>query len=153
MVDTKIHMKIYLTSDHGGFELKGKLKGFLEAAGYEVQDLGPFSLDAADDYPDFAKKLTNTLRADAQGMGIAICRSAQGMGMAVNRVKGVRGAIAWNEEEAKKSREHNDANVLCLSADHIDDATNEAIVKTWLETPFSGDERHVRRIKKIDQLS
>src|SRR5687767_6942796 len=109
-------MRVYLTSDHGGFELKGKLKGYLEAAGYEVKDLGPFSLDPDDDYPDFAKKLTDTLQREPDAKGIAACRSAQGMCIAVNRVKGVRGAIAWNEAEASKSREHNDANVLCLSA-------------------------------------
>ena len=146
-------MKIYLTSDHGGFELKSKLREHLESKGLEVEDLGPHELDPDDDYPDFARALTNVMTGSSEhdARGIAICRSAQGMGMAINRVPKMRAAIAWNVEEARKSRQHNDSNVLCLSADHIDDATNLEITDTWLEEPFSGDERHARRIKKIDE--
>lgn len=144
-------MKIYLTSDHGGFELKGRLKSHLEANGHEVQDLGPHSLDPQDDYPDFAYKLVEALDTDSEAKGIAICRSAQGMCMAVNRHKGIRGAIAWNTDEAKKSRQHNDANVLCMSADFITDEDNFAIADTWVNESFTGEERHVRRIKKLDQ--
>lgn len=144
-------MRIYLTSDHGGYDLKAKLKFHLEALGHQVKDLGPHALDPDDDYPDFAKKLTDALAADTDAMGVGVCRSAQGMCMAVNRVRGMRGAIVWNEAEAKKSREHNNANVLCLSAGHIDEATNQSILEAWLNEPFSGDERHVRRLKKLDE--
>jgi ribose 5-phosphate isomerase B len=144
--------KVYLTSDHGGFELKGKLKEHLVSKGFDVEDIGPHKLDPEDDYPDFAHNLVSNMTANSDSKGIAICRSAQGMGMALNRAPHIRAAVAWNVEEAKKSREHNDANALCLSADHIDDQTNFEIAEAWLNEPFSGEERHIRRIKKFDSL-
>jgi RpiB/LacA/LacB family sugar-phosphate isomerase len=151
--DTRDDMaQIYITADHGGFELKNKLREHLQAKGYLVTDLGPEKLDMNDDYPDYAKRLTDAIQADPQAMGIAICRTSEGMCMAINRATSLRAASAWNVEIAKKSREHNDANALCLSADVVDDDTNVAITEAWLSTPFSGDERHVRRLKKIDAL-
>lgn len=144
--------QIYITADHGGFALKAKLRDYLQQKGYIVTDLGPETLDMDDDYPDYAKKLTSAIQADPAAKGIAICRTSEGMCMAINRVAGMRGASAWNADIAKKSREHNDANVLCLSADAVDDESNAAITEAWLNTPFSGDERHVRRLKKIDTL-
>lgn len=144
--------QIYITSDHGGFELKSKLREHFQQKGYVVTDLGPEKLNMDDDYPDFAKKLTEAISSDPEAKGIAICRTSEGMCMAINRVKGLRGASAWNLEIAKKSREHNNANALCLSADIVDDDTNIQIADTWLDTPFSGDERHVRRLKKLDTL-
>lgn len=142
-------MKIFIGSDHGGYELKEELKGFLEELGYEVEDMGAHTLDPDDDYPDFIFPTAEKVAQNPGNMGIVIGRSGNGEAMAANKVKGIRAALCWNEEIARKAREHNDANVLSLGADFVSVEKAKKIVKTFLETPFSGEERHKRRLQKI----
>ncbi len=147
-------MKIFVTSDHGGFEFKNAVYEHLFHKGYDIEDLGPETLDPDDDYPDYVFKATTKLLGseDKDPRAIIACRSGQGVGIAANRAPGIRAAVVWDVETAKKSREHNNANVLCLSGDNVDLETNLKIVDAWLKEPYSGDERHQRRLDKIDKL-
>ncbi len=148
-------MIIHLATDHAGFELKEKLKLFLKELGHEVIDHGAFEYDEQDDYPDFVRKAAEAVAADPErSQGIVLGGSGQGEAMVANRVKGVRAAVYYGgpEEILKLSREHNGSNILSLGARFIDEETAKRIVKVWLETPFSGEERHKRRIDKIDSF-
>lgn len=140
---------IYLAADHGGFEYKNKLVKFLTKEGYPVEDLGPASLDPADDYPDFAFPLAEKVASDSSGLGIMLCRGGQGMAIAANKVKGVRAAVIWNKKGALDSKKDNNANVLSLAADFLSWDQLTEIVTAWLATPFTGEERYARRLKKI----
>lgn len=142
---------IFLAADHGGFDLKNTLKEHLANQGHEVVDLGPSVYDEGDDYPDFVLMLIREMRGNDMGVGILACRSAQGVAIAANRNPGVRAAVVWNEEEAKKSRQHNNANVLCLSGDNVSTDRNLSLTDTWLATEFSKEPRHARRLRKIEQ--
>ena len=144
---------IYLGADHGGFALKEQLKAWLSDWQIAYTDLGATALDPADDYPDFAFAVAEAVaRSSVEHRGILACRSAAGVVIAANKVRGVRAVAPLTEQAAKHSREHNDANVLGLSGDWLDDMTAKAIVQTWLNTPFSGDERHQRRLDKIAEF-
>lgn len=140
---------IYLGSDHAGYELKKAVARHLEESGEEFQDLGNLELDPADDYPDFAFAVGKAVAAAPNGVGILVCGSAQGVCMAANKVKGVRAVAATSELQAKRTREHNDANVLCLSGWDTSTDDVKAIVDTFLATPFSSEPRHARRLGKI----
>jgi ribose 5-phosphate isomerase B len=147
-------MKIFLGSDHAGFEMKNELKKFLEEFGYEVKDLGDESYKEKDDYPDFVFPVAQAVAKDPKNSrGIILGGSGQGEAMVANRVKGVRAAVIYdyNENIVILSREHNDANILSLGARFIDLNEAKSAIRIWLETPFSEDERHKRRIAKIDQ--
>lgn len=147
-------MRIYIGSDHAGFELKQKLIPFIESLGYEVVDKGAFSLDEHDDYPDVILPVARAVAEDAHGArGIILGGSGQGEAIAANRVKRVRAAVFYGGplDIVELSREHNDANILSLGARFVSEGEAETAVRLWLETPFSGDERHVRRIRKIDE--
>ena len=154
-------MKIFIASDHAGFELKSKLVYFLRELGHEIFDMGPSSFDPNDDYPDFvlsmARELshfvsTSTSRAV---VGIILGGSGQGEAMSANRIAGIRAAVYYGGpmEIIHLSREHNNANILSLGARFLSEEEAKTAVKLWLETPFSADARHVRRIKKIDSLN
>lgn len=138
---------IYIGSDHAGFGLKEGLKTFMADSGYIVEDLGNLEYDKEDDYPDFALKVA--LKACKQGKGVLICGSGQGMCIAANKVKGIRAVLVRDTEEAKMTREHNDSNVICLSGLKLILEDAKCILDVWLDTEFSGEERHLRRIKKI----
>lgn len=144
-------MKVLLASDHAGFELKNALVAFVALLGHEVEDLGPFSLDEADDYPDFILPLAQRV---AQGgcVGIIAGGSGQGEAMAANRSKGVRAAVYYGGslDIIKRMREHNNANVLSLGARFLESGDAEKALRVFLDTKFSGEERHVRRIHKLD---
>lgn len=147
-------MKIYIGSDHAGFELKGRLVQLLTELGYEVEDKGNLSYDQYDDYPDFVIPVAKAIASDPeQSRGIVLGKSGQGEAICANRFKNVRAAVYYggNPQLVKLSREHNDANVLALGAGFVE--VNEAVdaVKLWLSTPYSGDERHVRRNRKVDE--
>jgi len=146
-------MKIFIGSDHAGFELKEKLIPYLKNLGYEVEDKGAFSLDPSDDYPDFVKPVAEEVSKDPEAKGIVIGGSGEGEAIATDRFPNVRTAVWYggNLEPLKLSREHNDANILSLGARMMSEGEALEAVKLWLETPFSGDERHVRRIEKIDE--
>ena len=145
---------IYLASDHRGFELKNHIKDWLAEWGYEFEDCGPHNLDPQDDYPDFVHVAAQKV-ADEPGLhkAIVLGMSGQGEAMVANRYKGVRAGVYYGGPRPNflLTREHNDANVLSLAAAFITVEDARLTVKKWLETRFSGDERHVRRIRKIDQ--
>lgn len=157
-----LFVKILFGSDHAGFELKGALLPFVrDALGHEAEDLGAFSYDEQDDYPDFAEKVAVRVgNADAHGnlrgsvCGIILGGSGQGEAMVANRHTGVRAAVYYggNTEILTLSREHNDANVLSLGARFVTETEAKEAVRLWLATVFSGDERHVRRIQKFNAI-
>ena len=144
-------MKIYLGSDHAGFRLKEKVKRFLDKKNIEFEDLGNLNLERRDDYVDYAVKVSRKVVKE-KSKGILICGSGQGMCIAANKIKGVRAVNVGNLKDAKKTREDNDANVLCLSGSGLSKDKVERIILTWLKTPFSNLSRHKRRIGKIKKL-
>ncbi|HSH55562.1 MAG TPA: RpiB/LacA/LacB family sugar-phosphate isomerase [Candidatus Limnocylindrales bacterium] len=146
-------MKIYIGADHNGFDLKEKLESFLKRSGYEVVDEGGVK-NPDDDFPQFAGRTVSALLADdsRDAKAILICGSGQGMCMAANRFKGIRASLCWNLAEARSARNDDDSNVLCLSANSLDDQQSQAIVTAWLNTPFAGATRYKRRIDQLDQL-
>ena len=147
-------MKIFLGADHAGFELKEVLKKYLrDELGYEVSDEGAFALDPNDDYPDFVKIVAKRVASDPeQSRGVILGGSGQGEAIAANRFRHIRAAVYYedNLDIIKLSREHNDANVLSLGARFLTTTQAKRAVKLWFETLASSDDRHIRRIKKID---
>ena len=147
-------MKIYVGSDHAGFELKEKVLLHLSELHYDVEDVGDKVLDPKDDYPQFAFLAVTKLLGDMddQAKAILFCSSGQGMCIAANRVHGIRAVVAWNEEIARESRHEDDANILCLPARSLGPEMALVIIDTWLKAPFSGEERHLRRLKEIEEV-
>ncbi len=143
--------KIYIGTDHAGYELKEALKPFLEELGCEVIDKGASELTPEDDYPDYVGPVAAAVAAEPSAWGIVIGGSGQGEAMVANRIHGVRCAVYYgrNSDIVKMSREHNDANVLALGARFLTIDDTKEVVKLWLSTSFSGDERHVRRLAKF----
>ena len=142
-------MTIYLSADHAGFKLKEQIKKYLEKK-YNVSDLGAFKFEKTDDYPDFAAKVAK--KVSVGGMGILFCGSSHGVCIAANKIRGARAVAVSNIRDAKLTREHNDANVLCLSGWNLKLDAAKKIIDAWLKTEFSGEERHARRVGKIKQL-
>lgn len=142
---------LFIAADHAGFPLKEELKPFLEEQGYEVVDLGNEELDTFDDYPDFAQAMAHEILQNEESGGILICATGQGMCIAANRFSGVRAAFIYNEFTARSAAEHLNANIVCLGARMTDVETAKKIIKMWLDTEFSDEERHRRRIEKIDE--
>ncbi len=142
-------MRVYLGSDHAGFELKSHLVNHLAAGGYDVVDVGAHSYDANDDYPAFCLHTGARVVADQGRLGIVIGGSGNGEQIAANKIRGVRAALIWNLDTARLSRQHNDANVAGIGARQhsIDEAT--ALVEAFLSTEFSGADRHARRIAEV----
>lgn len=141
-------MKIFLGSDHGGFNLKQKILKYLRESNFEAIDCGCFSTDSCD-YPDFAKVVCKAA-LEQNCFGILVCGTGIGMSISANKIKGIRAAHCANSFEAKMSREHNNANVLCLGERVIGEALAFEIVEVWLKTNFSNEEKHLRRINKIE---
>jgi ribose 5-phosphate isomerase B len=139
-------MRVYLGSDHAGYELKTHLVNYLVKQGYDVVDVGPHVYDPEDDYPAFCLATGAKVVADEGSLGIVIGGSGNGEQIAANKIEGVRSALAWKVEIAQLARQHNDSNVLSIGArEHtLDEATSFA--EAFLSTPFSGNERHARRI-------
>lgn len=146
-------MRIFIGTDHAGFELKENLVSFLRGLGHEVEDMGAHTFETLDDYPDYIHPVADAVAHNPGSRGIAIGGSGQGEAMCANRVKGIRAAVYYGGpfDIAVLSREHNDANILALGARFVDEEEAQEVVRVWLETPFSGDERHVRRIAKLDK--
>ncbi len=142
-------MKVSIASDHGAFDLKESLKDYLENKGYEVVDEGCYNKESCD-YPDFAKKAALDVAEGKCEKGIVVCTTGIGVSITANKVKGIRCAYLVNEECAKLTRLHNDSNMMALGAIVVDDATAKKITDVFLETPFSGEERHARRVAKIE---
>lgn len=141
-------MKLAIGSDHAGFELKEKLKAYLQKKGIVFNDFGTYSADRAD-YPDFAHPVAEAVENKEVDLGILICGSGNGVNMTANRHAGVRSALCWNAEIATLARQHNDANVMALPARFISEKEAEACIDTFVSTPFEGG-RHTDRVKKIE---
>ena len=142
---------LYLAADHRGYQLKEKIKQWLNGFNISSEDLGNHQYDENDDYPDFGKLAARKVAENpVENRAILICGSGVGMDIVANRYKGVRSALAWDRESAESSRHDDNTNVLSLSADFLDDETAQEIIKAWLETKFSGEEKYTRRIEKID---
>ena len=139
-------MRVYLGSDHAGFELKAAIISWLGEAGHEAVDCGPASYNPEDDYPVYVMRAAEGTIDDPGSLGIVIGGSGNGEVIAANKVPGVRAALVWNEQTASLARQHNDANVLSIGArmHPIEDAVR--LVELFVSTPFSGDPRHARRI-------
>jgi len=143
--------RLAIGSDHAGYELKENLKKFLAARGFRLDDVGPYSPEPVD-YPDFGSQVALLVSSGKADRGILICGSGIGMSITANKYPGVRAALCLTAELARLSREHNDSNVLVLAARFTDPDVAEQITAVWLDTAFSGDERHARRLAKIDSI-
>jgi ribose 5-phosphate isomerase B len=143
-------MKIYAASDHAGFELKQALVAEARRLGHQVEDLGPASAERVD-YPDFGAAVGRAVARDPGSRGLLACGSGIGIAIAANKVPGVRASALWDEESARLSREHNDANVFSVGARLIPAERALAMLRVWLSTPFEGG-RHAERVAKITAL-
>ena len=141
--------RIYVGADHAGFALKEKLVDELKRLGYEPVDVGPKTLDPADDFPDYARPAAEAVSTGVVRRGILTCGTGLGMGYVANRYPHVRAAVVWSPEIAELSRKHNDANVLVLPSRFLSEQEGLDILHTWLDTRFEGG-RHQRRVEKID---
>lgn len=145
-------MKIYLGTDHAGFEFKQQIKEYLLQEHYDVVDCGAHSFDESDDYPDFVSKAAENVSKDIGSRGIILGKSGAGECIVANKYKNVRAFLAVNEKNVELAREHNDANVISLGSEVVTLEEAKALVKLFLDIPFPGDERHVRRINKIKEI-
>ncbi len=145
-------MRLHIGSDHAGLELKNELLAHLVNNGHDVTDHGPYEYDALDDYPDFCIPAAQAVAKDASSLGIVIGGSGNGEQIAANKVKGIRAVLAWNIETAKLGKEHNNANVVSIGGrmHSIDEC--KAIIDAFIATPFSNDDRHIRRINKMSKF-
>ena len=143
-------MKIALGSDHAGFQYKEKVKSLVQELGHEANDFGTYSADPVD-YPTFIRPAAEAVARGECDRGIVFGGSGNGEAMAANKVRGVRCALCWNEESARLSRQHNDANVLSIGERMVSEDLALKIVRLWLETPFEGG-RHIPRIAQLNEM-
>ncbi|SFK88623.1 ribose 5-phosphate isomerase B [Lachnospiraceae bacterium KH1T2] len=143
--------KIAIGCDHGGLDLKNAVIAHLEEKGYEVKDFGTYTKESCD-YPEFAHAVGKSVASGESDQGIVICTTGIGISIAANKVEGIRAALCTNSLMAKMTRLHNDANVLALGAAIVGEGLAMDIVDTFLTTDFSGEERHMRRIRKIEEV-
>jgi ribose 5-phosphate isomerase B len=146
----KYKMKIALGSDHGGYQLKENLKKYLKELNVEYKDFGCNS-EKSVDYPDIGFKIAREVKNRKYDKGILICSTGIGMSIVANKIKGIRASLCHDVFSARYAREHNDANILTLGGRVIDSELAKEIVKVWLNTDFSGEERHLKRLNKIKQ--
>lgn len=148
---TKV-MRIFLAADHAGYQLKEKIKEYLQSEGHEVEDCGAFGVDPSDDYPDFIAAAADKLSKNPEARAILFGGSGQGEAMVANRCHGVRAAVWYgsNTDIIKLSREHNNANALSIGARFVSEDEAKKAIDLWLQTEFTGEDRHSRRIAKID---
>ncbi len=144
-------MKITIGSDHAGFTAKEAVAAMLRNLGHEVSDLGAFNLEPSD-YPYYAEKVALSVARGQAERGIVICGNGIGMSIVANKIPGVRAALVTNEKAAHDTRDHNDSNVLSLAGRDLPVETNLKLAKIWVETPFSGADRHQRRVDEIHQI-
>ena len=145
-------MRIHIGSDHAGLELKAELVKHLTENGHDVTDHGPHEYDALDDYPDFCIPAAEAVAKDSSSLGIVLGGSGNGEQMAANKVKGIRAALAWSIETAKLARDHNNANVIAVGGRMHEISFVKEIIDAFIASPFSNDEHHIRRIKKISDF-
>jgi ribose 5-phosphate isomerase B len=139
--------KIAIGADHAGFELKEKLREWLQENGFEIKDFGAYTSESAD-YPDFAHPVAEAVEKKQFDLGLLVCGSANGVAITANKHQGIRAAICWNEELASLARQHNDANILCLGARFTEPELAKKILDRFLTASFEGG-RHERRVKKM----
>lgn len=144
-------MKIFIGGDHRGFVLKGKLKVWLTGLHHEVVDCGAGTLNPADDYPDFAFKVAESVVSEPGSRGIVICGSGIGVTIAANKIRGARCSPGLSPAEIRRGREDDDTNILALSADYLSETEAREMINAFLGTTFKSEERHVRRLKKIEE--
>ncbi len=144
-------MRVHVGSDHAGLDFKNTIIEHLRAQGHDVTDHGPFEYDALDDYPKFCIPAAEAVAKDPGSFGVVLGGSGNGEQMAANKVNGIRAALVWSLETAKLAREHNDANVISIGGRMHPEKFCLDLVDTFLATPFSGDERHIRRIRQISE--
>ncbi|MEV0645687.1 ribose-5-phosphate isomerase [Phytomonospora sp. NPDC050363] len=144
-------MRVYLGSDHAGYEFKEHLAKHLRESGHDVVDVGPHAYDAEDDYPPFCLATAAKVVADPGSLGVVIGGSGNGEQIAANKVAGTRAALAWSEETARLARQHNDANIVSIGARMHGADEAVAIVEAFLATDFSGEARHSRRIGQLGE--
>lgn len=142
--------KIVIGADHGGFELKQKLKSWLEKKDYVVTDVGVYSTERAD-YPEIAASVASLVSSGQIKEGILICSSGVGMSIAANRTMGVRASLCWDEKIAKHTREHNLSNILCLGAQNQSEEEARKIADAWLTTKHGKEPRYLKRVEMIDE--
>jgi len=147
-----VKKEIFLGSDHAGFELKEKIKERLNQRKIKYKDLGPSVYDGRDDYPDYAFKVAKMVSKNQSGRGILVCGTGAGMAIAANKVKGIRAVEAYDAHSARMSRLHNDSNILTIGARNVLPSKAIKIVDAWVNTSFSEEERHKRRIEKIKKF-
>ncbi|MCD0452813.1 ribose-5-phosphate isomerase [Actinocorallia sp. API 0066] len=142
-------MRVFLGSDHAGYELKEHLVAWLKDNGHEPVDIGPKVYDAVDDYPPFVLRAAEATAVEPDSLGVVLGGSGNGEAIAANKVKGIRAALVWSEDTAVLAREHNNANVISIGARQhtLEEATR--FVELFLNTPYSGEERHTRRIDML----
>jgi len=143
---------VYFATDHRGFALKEKLKSWLENQEYQVKDFGNLAFESQDDYPDFTQKLASTLNCNPQNRGIVLCGSGIGVDIVANRFSRVRCGLGFDKKQVVHGRAFDDINCLALPADFINFNQAKKIAKAFLETEFSGQERHRRRLEKIERI-
>ena len=144
-------MMISIAADHGGFALKEHIKAYLTAKGYDVKDCGTYTADSCD-YPDFAAVAAKAVASGECEKGIVLCTTGIGVSIAANKVKGIRCALLSDVMSARLTREHNDTNMMAIGAGVVGEMLALEILDTWLETEFSHNERHQRRIDKVMAL-
>ncbi len=144
-------MKLALGADHAGYVLKEHIKEYLKSKNIDFKDVGTFKIESCD-YPEFAYKVSQAVVNEEADLGILICGTGIGMSITANKIKGIRAALVHDEQTAKLSRQHNDANVLCLGGRILSEEEAIKIVEVWLNTSFEGG-RHERRLKLINQLT
>ena len=142
-------MRIAIGADHAGYELKAPLTELLEGLGHEVTDVGAYSVDPSDDYPDFAKALAERVASRQAERGVIVCGSGVGASVAANKVRGVRASVCHDTYSAHQGVEHDDMNVLCLGARIVGEELARELVTAFVAATFSGDERHRRRLDKV----
>lgn len=145
-------MKIGIAADHGGFELKEKLKARIEQLGYQLTDYGAFSYDANDDYPDLTVPLARAVAAGEVSRGIVLCGSGVGACFVANKIKGVRAALITETYSAHQGVEHDDMNMICIGGRVIGELLALEITEAFLKAQYAGEERHERRLNKVKQL-
>lgn len=143
---------IYIGGDHQGWDMKAALENQLKEEGYRVVDMGNSNLVQNDDYPDFGFAVAKRVVNDVGSHGIVICGSSAGICIVANKVKGARAATGFNEDSARAAREDDNSNILCLPANFMSINDAKKVVDAWLNTEFSGAERHVRRLEKVAQI-
>lgn len=145
-------MKVFLATDHAGFDFKEQIKAYLLERGYDVEDCGAHEFNKDDDYPDFISKAAEKVSQTLGSFGVVFGKSGAGECIVANKIKGIRAVLGVSEKNAQLARVHNDANVLSLGSEIVDLELAKKLIEIFLQTPFSNEERHIRRIEKIKRI-